>query len=316
MEIIRGVHNLKARHRGCVATIGNFDGVHHGHQMLLAHLAAKGRELDAAAVLVTFEPMPWEFFGSENAPARLTAFHDKMRALQQESELDAVLCLRFDARLAEWPADEVIQRLLVDALGVRYLVVGDDFRFGRGREGDYALLARAGDRLGFGVSHMGTLTFEHERVSSSRIREVLAAGNLAAAERLLGRPFALSGRVIAGRRLARQIGTPTANIRLHRNRPPLQGVFAVQVNGLPDGQVGQGVANIGFRPTVDGVEPMLEVHVLDYAGDLYGRRLEVVFRSFLRGECRFDGIDALTAQIRRDVAAARAWFADARSLAD
>ena len=231
MEIIRGLHNIRPEHRGCVATIGNFDGVHHGHQLLLAHLNAKRDELAAPSVLITFEPLPREYFGGGVKPGRLTRFREKVTLLMRTG-IDRMICLPFNEQVSQITATSVIEDFLVGQLGVRYVVVGDDFRFGRGREGDYAMLKRGGDRLGFDVSHIGTLTFDHERVSSSRIREALAAGDITLAEKLLGHRFFIMGHVIYGRQLGRQLGVPTANIRLHRYRAPLDGVFAVTVSGL------------------------------------------------------------------------------------
>lgn len=309
MEIIRGIHNIRPEHQGCVVTIGNFDGVHHGHRMLLAHLAAKGAELGLPTLLITFEPQPREYFRGATVPARLTRFREKMSLLRR-TELDRVLCLPFNERTAGMSASYVVEQLLHEQLGAGYVVVGDDFRFGRGAEGDYTLLKAAGDRLGFGVSHMGTLTFEHERVSSSRIREVLAEGAFEEAESLLGHPYFIMGRVVYGRQLGRQLGVPTANIRLQRYRAALEGVYAVTVlDG--NGREYQGVANIGVRPTVDGKEPLLEVHLFDYHGDLYGQLLSVTFRRWIRSEQSFAGLDALKAQIETDIQTARSFFADA-----
>ena len=290
MEVIVGLHSLKSRHRGCVLTIGNFDGVHYGHKMLLDHLVAKSDELDAPSMLLTFEPTPREYFRGDAVPARLTRFREKITLLQQ-TELDRVLCLPFNDRTANTPAEWVIEELLDRLLGVRYVVVGDDFRFGKGARGDYDMLKAAGDRYGFGVSLMGTLTFDHERVSSSRIREVLSAGDFPLAERLLGHPYFIMGRVIYGRQLGRQLGVPTANIPLHRYRAALDGVYAVTVSGLD--RPHHGIANIGIRPTVDGKEPLLEVHLFDFEGDIYGQLLTVEFKLKIRDERTFDGLDAL-----------------------
>ena len=305
MEVIVGLHNLKSRHLGCVLTIGNFDGVHYGHKMLLDHLVAKSDELDAPSMLLTFEPTPREYFRGDAVPARLTRFREKITLLQQ-TELDRVLCLPFDDRTANTPAEWVIEELLDRMLGVRYVVVGDDFRFGKGARGDYDMLKRAGDRYGFGVSLMGTLTFDHERVSSSRIREVLSAGDFPLAERLLGHPYFIMGHVIYGRQLGRQLGVPTANIPLHRYRAALEGVYAVTVSGLD--RPYYGIANIGIRPTVDGKEPLLEVHLFDFEGDIYGQLLTVEFKLKIRDERTFDGLDALKTQIEKDIATAREWF--------
>lgn len=311
MEIIRGLHNLRAHHRGCVLTIGNFDGVHHGHQMLLSHLAAKSKELRVPSLLMTFEPQPREYFRGASVPARLTRFREKM-VLLQRTALDRVLCLPFNEQLAALPAEAVINEVIRAGLGARYVVVGDDFHFGQGATGDYAMLKQAGDTHGFGVSHMGTLTFEHDRVSSSRVRQVLADGDFALANRLLGHPYFIMGRVVYGRQLGRQLGVPTANIRLQRYRAALEGVYAVTVYCRGDNHEYHGVANIGVRPTVEGREPLLEVHLFDFDGDLYGRLLSVTFRSYLREERTFDGLPALEAQIGRDMEEARAFFAGAQ----
>jgi len=306
MEVIVGLHNIRPRHRGCVVTIGNFDGVHYGHKMLLDHLIAKGRELGVPSMLLTFEPTPREYFRGGVVPARLTRFHEKITLLKPTG-LDRVLCLPFNERTANTPAEWVVDELLANMLGIRYIVVGDDFRFGKGAQGDYGMLQAAGDRYGFGVTHMGTLTFDHERVSSTRIREVLAAGDFALAERLLGHAYFIMGRVVYGRQIGRQIGVPTANIPLHRYRAALEGVYAVTVAGLDREYAG--VANIGVRPTVEGKEPLLEVHLFDFHGDLYGKRLTVVFRHKIRDERAFPGLDALKAQIQSDIESARAWLA-------
>lgn len=306
MEIIRGLHNLRPRHRGCVATIGNFDGVHKGHQQLLAQLNASRDALGVPSVLVTFEPLPREFFRGAAMPARLTRFREKVTLLE-ETGLDRVLCLPFDEQLAAMPARDIVDELLVAKLGVKYLLVGDDFRFGHGREGDYAMLEAAGKQRGFDVGRLGTLSVEGGRVSSTRVREALADGDLVLAEKLLGHAYFIMGRVIYGRRLGRQLGTPTANIQLQRYQAALNGVFAVEVDGLARRYAG--VANIGIRPTVDGREPLLEVHLFDFAGDLYGRLLTVTFRRKIREEQTFESLDALKAQIRRDVVAAQTWLA-------
>lgn len=302
MEIIHGIYSIRPEHRGCVLTVGNFDGVHHGHRMLIDHLVAKSRELGVPSMLLTFEPLPREFFSGEKVPARLTRFREKITLLAR-TELDRVLCLPFNERTRNTSAETVIDVLLHELLGIRYIVVGDDFRFGKDQRGDYSMLQAAGARYGFGVSHVGTLTFEHERISSSRIREVLAAGDFELAEKLLGHPYFIMGRVVYGRQLGRQLGVPTANIRLQRYRAALEGVYAVRVSGLERSY--DGVANIGVRPTVDGKEPLLEVHLFDYTGDLYGRLLTVQFVRKIRDEQTFDGLEALKAQIHADMKLAR-----------
>jgi riboflavin kinase/FMN adenylyltransferase len=305
MEIIRGLYNLKERHRGCVLTIGNFDGVHHGHRVLLSHLEAKKKELGVPSMLLTMEPAPREFFAGEVVPARLTRFREKITLLRPLG-LDRILCLPFNDQVASIPAEWVVKELLHEQLDARFVVVGDDFRFGKGARGDYAMLEEAGNVYGFEVSHVGTLTFEHERVSSTRVREVLAAGDFPLAEKLLGHPYFIMGRVVYGRQLGRTFGVPTANIQLQRYRAALEGVYAVKVSGLDEPLTG--VANIGVRPTVDGREPLLEVHIFDFDQDIYGKLISVEFCHKLRDEKHFDGLDALKTQIHHDLATAREWF--------
>ncbi len=307
MELIRGLHNLRPRHRGCVATIGNFDGVHLGHQAVLGQLAEKAEQLGLPTTVVTFEPHPQEWFFPDRAPPRLTRLREKLTALRRYS-VDRVLVLRFDARLAAMEAAAFVERILVDGLGVRHLVVGDDFRFGRNRAGDFAFLRAMGARHGFDVVAMHSFRIDGARVSSTRIREALAGGDMDTAEKLLGRPYRMCGRVAHGDRRGRGIGFPTANLHLHRRASPVLGVFAVEVFGVP-GEPVPGVANVGVRPTVDGTRALLEVHLLDFEGDLYGRYVQVDFLHKLRDERRFASFEALRAQIRRDVEAARAWFA-------
>ena len=309
MEIIRGLHNITARHKGCVLTIGTFDGLHHGHQMLLSHLKAKSEELNYPNLLVTFEPQPREYFQGAVVPARLTRFREKVTILRGLA-LDRLLCIPFNERTRIIPAKDVIEGLLVNTLDVQYLVVGDDFQFGEGARGNYEMLKEAGDRFGFGVSHMGTLKFEHGRISSSRIRDALSLGDFDLAEKLLGRPYFIMGRVVYGRQLGRQLGVPTANIRLQRYRAALEGVFAVTVMGLD--QQYEGIANIGVRPTVDGKEPLLEVHIFDFDEEIYGKLLTVTFLSKVRDERKFDGLDSLKNQIEQDISETREWFAKRR----
>lgn len=307
MELIRGVHNLRPRHRGCVATIGNFDGVHRGHRRIVEEVIAHARRLGVASTVMLFEPQPQEFFAGAKAPARLMRLRDKVRALAALG-VDRVFCVQFDARVRELTAAEFVQRLLVDGLGVRHLVIGDDFRFGVGRSGDFAFLESAGHEHGYTVQNTASILHDGERVSSTAVREALQAGDLARAESLLGHPYEIAGRVRHGDARGRTIGFPTANIALHRRRTPLAGVFAVEVRGLGDA-VRPGVANIGRRPTVDGIDERLEVHVFDFSQAIYGRHISVRFRARLRDEMRFDGLGALKAQIARDAAAAREFFA-------
>ncbi|MGR6035913.1 MAG: bifunctional riboflavin kinase/FAD synthetase [Candidatus Nitrosoglobus sp.] len=305
-KLIRGLYNLRPQHLGSVATIGNFDGVHLGHEAVLRQLIAKAAELQRPSLLITFEPPPDEFFTPEKAPARLTRFREKLQVLCP-SPVNWVLCLRFNLSLASMEAKDFIRVVLVERLGIRYLIAGDDFRFGRGRQGDFTLLQKAGKHYGFGVAHMHTFYLEGERVSSTRIRKALAHGDLIEAEKLLGRPYSMSGRVIRGDKRGRTLGFPTANIKLHRRKIPLNGVFAVKVYGL--GSPLPGVANLGVRPTIDGRRPLLEIHLLNFEGDLYRRYVQVNFLHQLRQEERFESLSALRQQIGKDCAAARNFFA-------
>ncbi len=306
MELIRGQHNLRPRHRGCVATIGNFDGVHLGHQAVLGQLAEKAAELHLPTTVTIFEPHPQEFFQPRVAPPRLTRFREKIKALRRFS-VDRVLCLRFDEALASMPAEDFIRTILVEGLGVRYLVVGDDFRFGRGRQGNFAMLQAAGREYDFQVVNMHTFTIDGERVSSTRMREALAQGDLNTAEKLLGRPYRMCGRVAHGDKRGRSIGFPTANIHLHRQATPVQGVFAVEVFGL-DVEPVPGVANVGTRPTVDGTRSLLEIHLLGFDRDIYGCHVYVDFLCKLRDEKRFATFEELKEQIQRDAEEAREFF--------
>ncbi len=307
MELIRDFHNLRPHHRGCVATIGAFDGVHLGHQSVLRQLIDKGRELGLPTTVIVFEPLPREFFAPHQAPARLMSFREKFLALR-ELGIDRVMRIRFSDSFREMGAMEFIRRLFVNGLEVRFIVVGDDLRFGRNRSGDFSLLKRAGQDFGFEVVDTHTLTFDEERVSSTRIREVLADADFALAEKLLGRPYSISGRVIVGQQLGRQLGVPTANLELHRLRSPLSGVFAVEVEGVGDKPL-PGVANVGVRPTVDNLpKAILEAHILGFSGDIYRRNIRVVFRKRLRSEIKFDNLDQLREQIHRDIGQARTFF--------
>lgn len=306
MKFIRGIHNLQEQHRGCVLTIGNFDGVHRGHQALLARLREEGRRRNLPVVVMLFEPQPLELFAADKAPARLTRLREKLRYLQAAG-VDAVLCLRFDRRFASLSAHSFVADLLVDKLGVRFLAVGDDFRFGAGREGDFLLLQKAGVDYGFDVISTQTFCDDGKRISSTAVRQALAEDNLPLAAALLGHPFSISGRVVHGDALGRTIGFPTANLPLRRYVSPVKGVYAVEVYGLGE-QPLPGVANIGTRPTVAGIRQQLEVHLLDVAIDLYGRHIEVVLCEKIRNEQRFASLDALKEQIAKDVVAARTFF--------
>jgi riboflavin kinase/FMN adenylyltransferase len=288
---------------GCVATIGAFDGLHLGHQRILGRVVEEAQRRGLAAVAFTFEPTPREYFSQGNPPARLTRLREKV-ALLAALGLDWVFCPPFDARMESLAPGEFIERLLVRTLHVRHLVVGDDFRFARHRAGTLADLQAAGPRLGFGVEQVSSVVTEGQRVSSTAVREALAAGDTDRARRLLGRHYAMTGRVVRGRQLGRQLGMPTANVNLCRRQSPVAGIFAVRVGGLaPD--LLPGVASVGTRPTIDGVEPLLEVHVFDFDRDIYGRYIEVQFVAHLRDELKFPDLPTLQRQMHRDAEAAR-----------
>ncbi|WP_457912688.1 bifunctional riboflavin kinase/FAD synthetase [Candidatus Pseudomonas adelgestsugas] len=303
MQLVRGLHNLRPEHRGCVATIGNFDGVHRGHQALLGRLRKRAVELGVPSCVVIFEPQPQEFFIPSMAPARLACLRDKQQLLTEEG-VSHVLCLAFNQLLQSFSAVEFIDRILVHGLGVKHLEVGDDFRFGYDRDGDFNFLQNAGMSQGFTVEAAQTVKLDGVRISSTQVRNALGAADFAMAKRLLGRQFSIAGRVLRGQKLARQLGAPTANVQLKRRRVPLAGVYLVSVD--IDGQSWPGVANIGVRPTVisDGAAH-LEVHLLDFVGDLYDRHLTVVFHHKLREEQCFASLEALKIMINADVATAR-----------
>ena len=303
MELIRGLHNLRPRHRGCALTIGNFDGVHRGHQAVFAQLADIAAEAGVPATALTFEPQPREFFAGGHAPARLTRLREKLAALA-DTALDRVVVARFTDAFSELSPEAFVDEVLVGALDVRHVVVGEDFHYGHRARGTFAALEEAGRRHGFGVGCCVTFEVDGRRVSSSWVRDLLADGELDKAAELLGRPYCIQGRVVSGQQLGRTIGYPTANVRLRRLSTALAGVFAVRVHGLAERPLA-GAANLGTRPTVNGSEKLLEVHLLDFEGDIYGRHVGVEFVKKLRDEARFDSMDAMRAQIARDERAAR-----------
>ena len=306
MELIRGLHNLRPHHHGCVATIGNFDGVHLGHQAVIGQLAEKGEALGLPTTVICFEPQPLEVFRPDEVPPRLTRLREKLQALKRYS-VDRVLLIRFDQRFAAMTAEAFIDEVLVRGLGIRYLVVGDDFRFGKGRTGDFGMLQQAGERHGFQVVSMHTFNVDGERVSSTRVRAALANGELETAEKLLGRPYRMCGRVAHGDKIGRTIGIPTANIFLHRKRSPLHGIFVVEVFGL-DGEPVMGAASIGTRPTVGGTKTLLEIHLLDFDNHIYGKYLQINFLHKIRDEEKYDTMDALKDRIHLDIQQTREWF--------
>lgn len=303
--MIRGSHNLRPEHRGCVLTIGNFDGVHLGHQTVLKQVKQKAKQLGLAAVVMTFEPQPLELFMRQKAPARLTRLRDKFVQLSK-LDLDRLLCINFNKEFAQLPAKQFVEKLLIEQLGVKYLVVGDDFRFGKDRQGDFALLQQAGKEYGFEVVSTDSFCLDTQRVSSTAIRKALASDELEAAKTMLGRDYSISGRVSHGRKLGRTIGFPTANLPLKRCVSPVSGVYVVEAEFK--GQTLGGVANVGQRPTVDGVRQQLEVHFFDFSTNLYGEQLEVCLLHKLRDEVKFPSFEALKTQIELDAEAARVWL--------
>ncbi len=292
---------------GSVLCVGAFDGVHLGHRALLARVRERADELDLTPLALSFEPIPREFFARSAPVPRLASVREKIESLAAHST--RVLMLRFNAALAAMPAEAFIEHVLVGRADAREVWVGADFRFGHARRGDVAMLREHGQRFGFSVSVLPDVEAGAERVSSSAIRAHLAAGEFDAAARLLGRRFAIGGHVVRGQQLGRTLGYPTANIRLGRRTSPVAGIFAVRVRGI-GAQPWPGVASLGVRPTIDGGgEPLLEAHLFDFDGDLYGRRIEVEFVQKLRDEEKFDDLAAMVQQIDRDAAQARAILA-------
>lgn len=306
MQLIRGIHNIDRDRRGCVLTIGNFDGVHLGHQAVLAQVKQQALQRGVPSTVMTFEPQPQELFQPDRAPARLTNFREKHLALRSQG-IDRHIVIEFNRQFASQPACEFIENVLVDLLDVKFLVVGDDFRFGRGREGDFKLLQEAGIEFGFEVVDTHSYRQQQHRVSSTAIREFLKAGDFPSAAAMLGRPYTLSGRVAHGEKKGRTIGFPTANLQLKRLHSPLQGVYAVQVQIAKQTHIG--VANIGRRPTVNGERVQLEVHLFDFADSIYGQHIDVTPLHFIRAEQKFSDFNELREQIAKDATAAKAFFA-------
>lgn len=303
MEVVRGLHNLRERHRGCVLTVGAFDGVHRGHQEMIRILRERAADRGLPATVLSFEPMPREYFAKVDPPARLTRFREKVEAFEA-CGVQRFVCARFDDPLRSMEPEAFVERILVEALGVKHLVVGHDFKFGRNLRGDFDTLLQAGARFGFEVTEVAPYSLDGERVSSSRVREVLARGDLDAAARLLGRPYRMTGKVVHGGKLGRTLGFPTANIRLHRRTAPLKGVFATRVSGGPLKNA-PAVVSLGTRPAVNGRELLLEAHVFDFDGDLYRRTLHVDFIARLRDELWFPDMNQLVEQMRKDAQQAR-----------
>lgn len=327
MKLVRGLRSLaspKTKHgseqhggavsfqsQGCVATIGNFDGVHLGHNVIIEQVKEKALALGVPSVVVVFEPQPQEYFRQSDAPARLMCFREKLVELQA-IHVDYLVCLRFNDQLHEMSATQFIEQVLVTGLNIKHLVIGDDFRFGCDRTGDFSLLSKMGHAFidqdkGYTVENTRTVELEGDRVSSTRVRRALDSSQFAQAERLLGRPYSITGRVVHGQKLGRQLGVPTANVSLGRKVLALKGVFAVEAT-LESGETFQGVANIGNRPTVNGIKPSLEVHLFEFGETIYGERLRVVFRHKIREEQKFSDIDRLKEQIFKDIDETKTYF--------
>jgi riboflavin kinase/FMN adenylyltransferase len=303
MELVRGLRNISQRHRGCVLTVGNYDGVHLGHQKMIGVLKARAMELRSTATVLVFEPSSKEFIDPEGAPPRLTRWREKFLALQAQG-VDRLVTLRFDEYMRAMTPQNFVDELMVASLGTRHMVVGDDFRYGCNAGGTIDTLRGAGLARGFGVEQIAPFVFDGVRVSSTAVRERLARSDFAGAKRLLGRPYRMLGRVVQGRQLGRTLGFPTANLRLMRRKSPVQGILAVRVSGIEQHAM-PAVASLGTRPTVDGTEMLLEVHVFDFAGELYGQEIEVEFVAKLRDEVKFDSLDALVMQMKIDALRAR-----------
>ena len=299
---------ISAMQSGCVVTIGAFDGLHLGHRRIIDRLLAAAQELQLPALVFSFDPTPKEYFSRGTPPARLMSFREKYEALN-ELGVDYFLCPRFDERLADLEPDSFIDALLVDLLDVKHVIVGDDFRFARHRTGHLEHLQRGGERHDFGVEQVASVIDSGQRVSSTVVREALLAGELERARHLLGRYYRMSGKVVRGERLGRELGMPTANVKLNRKLSPVQGIFAVRVAGLGSDSGSakwlDGVASIGTRPTIGGTEPLLEIHIFDFDRDIYGAHLQVEFVAKIRDEEYFDTLDALKAQMFRDADDAR-----------
>ena len=286
MGLIRGLHNIRPRHHGCVATIGAFDGLHYGHQAVLQHLLKKAKELNVPSTVVTLEPLPREYFAPTKAPARIMSFREKFEGLRAMG-IDRVLRVPFNEKTSRIPARDFIQDVFVKGLGIRYIITGDDLRFGHEQEGDFELLREEGRKSNFQVESTQTLTIAGERVSSTRLRHALESADFTLAEQLLGRPYSISGRVIVGQQLGRTLNTPTANVQLHRIRAAMSGVYAVQVCGVV-GEPVWGVANV-------------EVHLIDFDKDIYGEHIHIFFRKKIRDEKKFSSLDELKHNIATDI---------------
>jgi riboflavin kinase/FMN adenylyltransferase len=309
MSLIRDIDKSRLCNRESVVTIGSFDGVHIGHQAILQQVIDKAKSLDSLAVAMTFEPQPQEYFAAETAPPRLMRLREKIEALL-DFGMDLVVCLRFNDQLSSITATEFVQDILVHGVNTRHLIVGDDFRFGCDRKGDFDTLVTMGQDLGFSVQNTQTVEVESQRVSSTLVRQLLHKSDFDQVSKLLGRPFSINGKVTFGQQLGRELGFPTANVNLNRFRAPLTGVYAVWVDieGI-EGRF-KGAANVGVRPTIGDIEkPILEVHLLDFDRQIYGQRISVEFVNKIRDEQQFTSLEHLSDSISDDVIMIKQWFA-------
>lgn len=307
MELIRGLHNIRPQHHGCVLTIGKFDGVHLGHQAVLQSVLQKASELQLPAVVMVFEPQPEELFAPEHAPARLSVLRDKYNALKKLG-VHRLLCVRFCAEFSSMSPHDFISNLLAKQLGVKYLVVGDDFKFGVGRSGDFSMLSDESKSHGFDVVSTQSFRMHDCRISSTAIRRALEQSDFPLAGEMLGHPYEVAGTVVHGEQNGRTIGFPTANILLKRTKSPISGVFAVKVKHK--GKLYKGVANVGHRPTLNGTRMQLEANLFDFSGDLYSQYLRVEFVSKIRDEIKFSSFTELTEQIKKDAEQAKRLLAN------
>lgn len=312
MKFLYGSNSLSVLAKGVVATVGNFDGVHLGHRALLSRLKSEADERQLPLLVILFEPQPSEYFLGDKAPPRLSSLREKLTLLA-ECNVDYVYCLRFNASLLTMSATDFAERYFFSLLQVRYLLIGEDFRFGYNRSGDVSLLKALASNRACQVESFSDFKINGVRISSTDIRKSLERGDLKQAEHMLGRPFYMCGRVAYGAGLGRKWGIPTANLAIRRLTLPLRGVFCVQVKRA-NGQILSGVANVGTRPTVDGKKQVLEVHLLEFDQSVYGERLQVAFLHKLRDEVRFDSVDKLIEQIRDDIRNTCAWFAPLKAL--
>lgn len=308
MRVIRGLYNLPDLSGGSVISIGAFDGLHLGHQSLLQPLMRQARELQVPSVLITFEPLPREYFSQRNAPSRLMNFREKAEACAVFG-IDYILCLRFNEQIRAMSAEDFVEHVFVEGLHARHITIGDDFRFGHDRSGDQQLLERLQAKFGFEVDDTSSVLVGSVRISSTKIRACLEAGDFDAAEKMLGRPYSMSGKVVYGRQLGRTLGFPTANVHIKRHKSAMSGVYIVEAR-LADGRRIEAIANVGTRPTIgDRLNAVLEVHLFDFKDNIYGKRLDVRFLHKIRDERKFESLESLKQAIASDVANARQWFA-------